>query len=352
MMRSWVVLRDPPRLRWGGDLRRRHLFEDLIERTGAVTVETWEGADIVRSLTASWTSWRSKPIVVSAELVAGPAIDAIASQGDALAVDLHDDPTAFAIALGLPPDPETRRAQEATWEANLKTYRHYILPTQAMADFLRIDPGRVIVAPNGTDTDHIRPFPFPDGPTVGLASGAAPGRGIELLIDAARMARRDVPRLRLFLWLVATGPGSLGYLKSITARVAGSDWVNASTVPYAELPSALGRATVLCIPHPPNPYFDTIMPIKLADYMAAGRPVVSTPRTETARVLRQQACGITTEGERPEDLAAALIQVLRDPELAFRLGTNGRQAAVERFDWRVIGRRLSDELLLRAGPQG
>ena len=128
--------------------------------------------------------------------------------------------------------------------------------------------------------------------------------------------------------------------------------MNASTVPYAELPSALGRATVLCIPHPPNPYFDTIMPIKLADYMAAGRPVVSTPRTETARVLRQHACGITTEGERPEDLAAALIQVLRDPELAFRLGTNGRQAAVERFDWRVIGRRPSDELLLRAGRQG
>jgi glycosyltransferase involved in cell wall biosynthesis len=348
-MRSWLVLRDRRRLRWGGDLRRRHLLENLIQRTKATTVETWEPADIIRGLRPRWALWREPPSVVSAELVGGPTIDAIRRRGDPLAVDLHDDPTAFAIALGLPPDPETRQIQQTTWEANLRVYRNYILPTRAMADLFGLDPDRVILAPNGTDADHIKPLPFPDLPAVGLASGAAPGRGIELLIDATRMARKEIPGLRLMLWLVATGPASLRYLESIPPLVAGDDWIEVSTTPYAELPSALGRATVLCIPHPPNSYFDTILPIKLTDYMAAGRPIVATPRSETARILREHAAGITAPGDRVEDLATALRHVLLDSELAHRLAANGRRAAVEVFDWRVVGSHLTDELLRRAG---
>lgn len=348
MARQWLVLRGSARLRWGGDARRRHLFDALIRRTGASTVETWAANDVTDVLTPQWRFWQPRSIVVSAELLRGKVIRVVRRRGSPLAVDIHDDPVAAATALGLPPDPDTERRLKTLWEANLDAFPNLIVPTRALAAFCQLDEKRVIVAPNGTDSTHIRPLPFPDELAIGLASGAAPGRGIETLIDASREIRQARPGVRLLLWLVGTGAGSEDYLESLRSRIAEDQWIELSTVQYAALPEALGRATVLCIPHPSDAYFDLALPIKLADYMAAGRAVVVTPRRETAKVVREYDSGVVAEGDRAEDLAEALLRVLGDPELARRLGANGRRAAEQHLDWQAVGGRLADELLLRA----
>jgi glycosyltransferase involved in cell wall biosynthesis len=77
------------------------------------------------------------------------------------------------------------------------------------------------------------------------------------------------------------------------------------------------------------------------------RPVVVTPRIETATVVRAYDAGIVADGDRPEDLATALLRVLTDRELGTRLGANGRKAAVQHLDWSVVGGRLADALLAR-----
>jgi glycosyltransferase involved in cell wall biosynthesis len=285
---------------------------------------------------------------VSSEIVDQAVADVVRRGGTPFAVDLHDDPIAFATAVGLEPAEESRRVTESAWETTIASFPNLILPTLAMARYCGIDPARAVIAPNGTDTSHIQPLPPPDRPTIGLASGAGPGRGIEALIEAGKLVRGELPDVRLLLWLVATGPGSEQYLGSLRQRVAGEAWIELATVPYAGLSMALGQAAVLCIPHPPNAYLDTIFPIKLADYMAAGRPVVVTPRTETARIVREYETGVVATGDRIEDLAAALLGTLVDEERVRRLGTNGRRTALEHFDWHVIGEGLADALLQRA----
>lgn len=49
--------------------------------------------------------------------------------------------------------------------------------------------------------------------------------------------------------------------------------------PYAtgELPGLLGRGRVALVPYRRNAFADTLVPVKLFEYLAAGRPVVSTP---------------------------------------------------------------------------
>jgi len=44
-----------------------------------------------------------------------------------------------------------------------------------------------------------------------------------------------------------------------------------------DLPALLGRAAVALIPYRRNAFTDTLVPVKLVEYLAAGRPVVSTP---------------------------------------------------------------------------
>jgi glycosyltransferase involved in cell wall biosynthesis len=345
--RPWLILRIDGVLPSRGGARRYHLFGALIRRTGARTAGISAIGDVSRALGSRWRFRRPRPFVASPDLVRQSIIEAIRRQGRPLAVDIHDDPIALASAVGLPVPQEARRRIRAAWESNIGTFPILIVPTRTLAEFCGFEPDRTLIAPNGTNTEHIRPFPMPDDPAVGLASGAGPGRGIETLIEASRMVRQEVPGLRLLLWLVGTGADSERYLEDLRHKLAEEAWIEVSTVPYASFPQALARAAVLCIPHPRNAYFDLALPIKLADYMAAGRPVVVTPRTETARVVRNHRSGVVTEGDRAEDLAKALSEILADREWALRLGANGRKAAEEHLDWQVIGSHLADELLQR-----
>lgn len=230
---------------------------------------------------------------------------------------------------------------------NIRRFELLIVPSQSFAELAAIDRARRIVAPNGSDTEHIRPGPFPDRPVIGLVSGAAPGRGIETLIEATELVRERVPEAELRLWLAAADDNP--YLRTLREETNERSWIRIERVPYERLSAALAEAAVLVVPHPPGVYMDAALPVKLFDSMAAGRPLVVTPRREMAALVERHAAGLVASGDGVEDLAAAIGRVLEDPTLARRLGAAGRVAAESEYDWRVIGSRLAEEVLRRAG---
>jgi glycosyltransferase involved in cell wall biosynthesis len=87
--------------------------------------------------------------------------------------------------------------------------------------------------------------------------------------------------------------------------------------------------------------------IVVLEAMAAGRPVVVTPEVGLASTVREAGAGIVAEGE-PEQLAAALARVLGDPELADRMGEQGRVTVQQRFTWDAVActmERVYEEIL-------
>ncbi len=202
--------------------------------------------------------------------------------------------------------------------------------------------------PNGADTTWIVPRPPPAEPVVAMVSGAAPERGIEDLVEAVRLARVEVAEATLRLALAPTGPASAAYLRDLeTGLRAHRAWVSLERVPNQDLPAFLGAAAVLAVPHPAGAYYDASTPVKLFDSMAAGRPLVVTPRLETRTIIETARAGIVTRSDGPDELAAAILTLLRSPQLREELGTNARRAAVERYDWRVLSDGLADEVLGR-----
>jgi glycosyltransferase involved in cell wall biosynthesis len=351
---DWLVLQEGDRRRWGGDLRRAFIFRELAERSGATIGPGWSPA-IVRAGLATASGphrlpslRRRRPLVASAESLGAPALHEVRRRAVPFALDVHDDPVAQFAAVGVNARAERLLELRAGFAANLNAFAWHVAPSATFAELTGLVPDRTILAPNGTDTSHVRPGPLPAEPTIGFISGAAPGRGIETLVEAARLVREQLPGVRLRLWLVATGESGRGYLEALGAELAADAWIRIGPAPYEQLGQELAGATVLCIPHPANAYLDSAMPVKLFDSMAAGRPLVVTPRTETRAVVERADAGLVASGERAEDLAAALLTVLADPQLAARLGANGRAAAERDYDWSVIGDRLADELLLRA----
>lgn len=350
LARDTVILRGSDRLRWGGDLRRRYLFQALEGLPRTSVVAGFGRADVRAALAPyrrrRWQVWRRGPAMLSTELLDTTLLTLVETIGAPLAVDIHDEPVAHARALQMELAPERVAELQDRLARNLRVFPRAIVQSETFRRQAGIAPEQAVIAPNGTDTQHIDVRPFPDEPTVAFSSGASPGRGIEQLVEAARLARQDVPSLRLQLWLVAGSDAGERFLADLHANTAGEPWITIAEVPYEALPEALGRASVHCVPNLPVPYWDGVLPIKLFDAMAAGRPVLVTPRVEMRAVVEAWEAGAVAAGDGPADLAASLVELLGDRDRMRRLGENARRAAEAEFDWRVISRRLAVALHL------
>jgi glycosyltransferase involved in cell wall biosynthesis len=90
------------------------------------------------------------------------------------------------------------------------------------------------------------------------------------------------------------------------------------------------------------------LPLSILEAMLAELPVVATDVGSTAEAVRDGVTGRLVAAEDHEALAAALRDVLADPERARALGRAGRALALERFTARAQARRyeaLYDEIL-------
>jgi glycosyltransferase involved in cell wall biosynthesis len=98
-------------------------------------------------------------------------------------------------------------------------------------------------------------------------------------------------------------------------RLAATDNVELLGVLTAdEVPELLARASVCVMPYRQNDFNDTIFPLKLAEYLAAGRPVVSTP----IRSARELSDVVVTAGDADAFAAAVKLGAAKDSDEARR----------------------------------
>ncbi len=78
--------------------------------------------------------------------------------------------------------------------------------------------------------------------------------------------------------------------------------------------------------------------LKLLEAMAMEKPIVSTPvGCEGVDVSHERELLVA---EQPDEMAEAIVRLMRNPGLAHALGEQARRKAVEAYDWNVIGERL------------
>jgi glycosyltransferase involved in cell wall biosynthesis len=355
----WVAVLGGRRERWGGERRRRHIFRRLAERTGGQIVTGWSWEGIGPALEAGRRipflgSLGPRPRLVSGEMLEPHVVRRVTRVADPVAVAIYDDPLPHWSALGLRLAPDEAAALTRKKAANVAAFRWKVMPTHALAELAGIPVDTVIAGENGTDAARIVPGVWPEEPAIGFNSGSHPGRGIETLIEAARLLKPEFPTLRLLLWLVPTGPESAAHLDSIRAATRGERWIQVDPLSPEDYSAAYRQATLFCIPHPAHVYWDSTLPVKIFDALAAGRPMVVTPRTETRRLVERHGVGVATGGDTADDLADAMRRLLLDRAEAQRIGAAARRAAEEVYDWRKVGDRIADAILEREGitPDG
>jgi glycosyltransferase involved in cell wall biosynthesis len=88
------------------------------------------------------------------------------------------------------------------------------------------------------------------------------------------------------------------------------------------------------------PVLGTCSPNKLFDTLAAGRPVLVNMPGWLRELVVEHRCGVFVRPDDPEDLAAAVLSLSRDPELVACYGRNARRLAEQQFDRRLLGAQL------------
>jgi glycosyltransferase involved in cell wall biosynthesis len=248
-----------------------------------------------------------------------------------LFLDVQDDPRLQFPDLGIK---ERRRGEldqaGRNLEFSLSTFRLLGFPSEDFAAMYPVEESRKVLTPNASDPSYIRATPLPDAPVVGLVGGATPGRGADLLIDACALAREEISELTLRLAL--GNVSGRGYLRELMDQHSAKTWIRFERVDYRRLPEFLVGVHTCAIPHRKSHYLDLALPIKLFDYMAAGRPTVVTRCRAMAELVEAQDVGLVSDFT-AEGLAAALVRILSDRPLAERLAENGRRTVEQRHNW-------------------
>lgn len=118
--------------------------------------------------------------------------------------------------------------------------------------------------------------------------------------------------------------------------------VLAGHVPGAELPSYYRAADVMVVPSREFTAGAAAegFGIVYVEAGACGTPVVGGRGGGTAESIADGLSGFRVDSDDPSAVAAAVLRILQDRQLAERFGRAGRERAVELFDWSVQAERL------------
>lgn len=100
-----------------------------------------------------------------------------------------------------------------------------------------------------------------------------------------------------------------------------------------EVLAAIGSARCgVVVDHPISNYLDSYS-TKMFEYMACGVPVVCSDFPLWTEVVTDAECGVVVDPLDPSAIAGAVEQLSGDPDMARRLGDNGRKAILDRYNW-------------------
>lgn len=85
---------------------------------------------------------------------------------------------------------------------------------------------------------------------------------------------------------------------------------------------------------------------KHADYVAAGKPIISTQESEEWRqLIDSYNMGINCRNGAPEEIEKAIYKLTMDEELRTRMGLNARRCAEEKFDRAITYKEIVDTII-------
>jgi glycosyltransferase involved in cell wall biosynthesis len=218
-----------------------------------------------------------------------------------------------------------------------------VVVTPAFKDYLihrwHVPAQKIDVVENGVETDLFAPDPVAAAGrrkelnaesrflvcyigTMGMA------HGLETLLDAAARLQSEAANV-LFLLI---GEGSeKERIKSLAQSRGLANVRFVDQQPREEIPSFISASDVCLVLLKKTDVFKTVIPTKMLEFMSCARPVILGVEGQARQILEDASAGLAIGPENADALAAAIIQLDQNRELAKTLGEQGRAYIVQNF---------------------
>jgi glycosyltransferase involved in cell wall biosynthesis len=244
----------------------------------------------------------------------------------------------------------------------LRQARRIHVHSEYLAEHIRpyaADPSRVVIVPNAIHIERYDPTRSgaafrqqlgiaADTPLVVLAGRLSPYKGQDDLIRAASIVLKQKPDVHFALvghdtneGLNTHGPQATSF-QAILAEMIREEGLEARVHIAGYIPQlvdAYAAATIVTMPSWEEPFG-----LVALEGMAMAKPVVATGAGGVPEFLADGEMGLLVPPRDPEGLAAALLELLNDPERARTMGLKGRQRVLAEFTAERYGERVGDVL--------
>jgi glycosyltransferase involved in cell wall biosynthesis len=222
-----------------------------------------------------------------------------------------------------------------------------IAVSREVAEYLLAFPEaehRVWVIPNGVNPDR---FPaglaptFPRDPdcfTIGFVGTLKRWHGLSTLVAAFQLVKAEDPQASLLI--VGDGPERSRIEEQLSALELRHRVQLTGGVDPSEVPGLVASMDVAVAPYPLMSHF-YFSPLKVFEYMAAGRAVVASRIGQLTDLIEHEVTGLLCDPGNANDLATALHRLRNDPALRQRMGQAARNRIYRKHTWRAtVGRIL------------
>ncbi len=260
-------------------------------------------------------------------------------------------PTVFDIADDLPRRMATspqvprlargpaRLVTDIMLRANVKVASKVTYVTQALGDAYRIPDDRGSRIPNGVHSGMLAKQPvsslrkrlgWEQDFVLGFVGVLLPRVDVELMLVALKKLRDNPQDVKM---LVVGGGERLQQARDLAGSLGVSDRVLfTGFVPLAQTWQYIACMDVCLIPISVSPDCQHAFPVKLVEYMACEKPVVSVPLAGV-----REAVGDRVLYARDSDELADRIRLLySDAPLRRRMGVEGSKFVRENYDWQRL----------------
>jgi len=202
---------------------------------------------------------------------------------------------------------------------------------------------RIALVQNGVDPDNfkviinqkeMRKKYGVEGRIAMFLGSLRPQFDIDLVIRAMPLVKKEVEDAK---FVIVGGGSDKAYLEKLAKQMGlGSSVVFLGPQPYELVPSLIRMADVVVAPNRRNEMNLSRSPVKIAEYMAVGTPIVANA-VGLAEDMLKDGAGELVYSEAPEEMAEKIVAVLKNKGLAERLAEKSRERVRRLYTWERLG---------------
>jgi len=220
--------------------------------------------------------------------------------------------------------------------------------TELLKNLYKIPNEKSILIPNGVDMNLFKKYPsnecrqklnisYQDF-VIGYAGVLREWVDLEPVFAAVRRLSRNYRNLKL---LIVGEEGGLKKNKELAKRYGISDKIIfTGTIPYKQVPKYISCMDVCLIPFKLDAVSQSSLPLKLFEYMACEKPVISTKIAGVVNAVQDRVLYASAE----EEYHDKIVKLYKDEELRIKLGVEGRNYVKQNYEWSKLALKLESVL--------